>query len=436
MRKSPASADHNFERFKEIIMRLPATAQHKKKPASRGVFYRNSAWLHLWLGLMSGLIMIIVCLTGCIWVFEDEITSLLEPETKVAYQNKAVLPPSALMSIANTLYPDKKPNYATYQQGEAAYLVLGEGRTGNTVLRVNPYSGEIVSKKELKKGETDFFRFILNGHRFLWLPPEIGRPIVNYGTLIFMIILVTGMVLWWPKKWNKTTRDQSFKIKWKASFKRVNYDVHNVLGFYSLLVLVAIGFTGMVYGIQWWSKSLYWVTSGGQTMQEFKRMSSDSTNIGKYFTAAEVMDKTWNEISSKHPEAQGFYYAFANPERPASPISITIYPTAGKYYNNRSFAFDQHTGKQLKGNPMYEKSYEEGTFGTKLRRMNYEIHVGSILGLPGKFLAFFASLIGASLPVTGFMVWWGKRKKKSKVRISVPAAVRKREVEEAAVLTL
>lgn len=46
--------------------------------------------------------------------------------------------------------------------------------------------------------------------------------------------------------------------------------------------------------------------------------------------------------------------------------------------------------------------------------MNYDLHVGSILGLPGKILAFFGALIGASLPVTGFLVWWGKRKKKKK----------------------
>ena len=43
--------------------------------------------------------------------------------------------------------------------------------------------------------------------------------------------------------------------------------------------------------------------------------------------------------------------------------------------------------------------------------MNYDIHVGAVLGLPGKILAFFASLIAASLPVTGFVIWWGRRKK-------------------------
>ncbi|MGN6494809.1 MAG: PepSY-associated TM helix domain-containing protein [Agriterribacter sp.] len=387
----------------------------KNKNSSRSLFYRISAWLHLWLGLISGIIMVIVCITGCIWVFQDEITAWMEPETKVAAQNKPVIAPSALMHIADSLYPKKKPNYAAYQQGRAITLALGQGRKGNTILRVHPYTGAVISTKNHKEGETDFFRFILNGHRFLWMPYEIGRPIVNYGTMIFVLILITGMVLWWPKKWTKATREQSFNIKWKASFKRVNYDLHNVLGFYSLLVLTAIALTGMVYGIEWYSKGLYWITSGGETLPEFKRNKSDSLQLGKFYTPQQVMDASWNKVITEHPEAKGFYYVFADTSRASSPISITIYPTVGKYYDTRSFSFDQHTGKQLPAaNKIYEKSFEEGSAGDKIRRMNYDIHVGSILGLPGKIMAFFAALIGASLPITGFIIWWGKQKKKGR----------------------
>ena len=358
--------------------------------------------------------MLIVCVTACIWVFHDEITRLTEPGTVIARQDKPVITPSQVKEIAAARYPDKKPNYVTYQQGTAIYLALGEGRKGNTIMRLNPYTGQVISVLEHKADEVDFFRFILNGHRFLWMPVEIGRPIVNYSTLIFVIILITGMVLWWPQKWTKATRDQSFKIKWKASFKRVNYDLHNVLGFYSLLVVLAMALTGMVYGIKWYSQGLYWVTSAGQSLPEFKRPQSDSLQAGKLYTPDQAMDLAWGKVLSKHPEAEGFYYSFADTSKPKSAISITIYPTVGKYYNNRSYAFDQHTLKPLEGNKVYEASFEEAGFGTKLRKMNYDIHVGSILGLPGKILAFFGALIGASLPVTGLLVWLGRKKKSKK----------------------
>lgn len=389
-----------------------------RKSASRSLFYRIAAWLHLWLGLITGIVMIIVCLTGCIWVFQDEITAyILEPETRVTHQAAPVLTPSQIQRIATAKFPDKKVSYATYQQGRAIYVGMGEARRGGTSLRLNPYTGKIISVSERKEGEVDFFRFILNGHRFLWLPYEIGRPIVNYSTLVFVITLITGMVLWWPAKWTKSARAKSFFIKWKGSFKRVNYDLHNVLGFYSLLIVFAIACTGMVYGIQWFSKGLYWTTSGGNSLPDFARLESDSLQMGKHFTGKNAMDIVWSRVISEHSRAEGFYYSFPDSTKPKSTINVTIYPSAGQYYNHIAYSFDQHTLKQLPRHEVYGANFATSSFGVKLRKMNYDIHVGSILGLTGKVIAFFASLIGASLPITGFIIWWGKRKKKTKKRI-------------------
>ena len=378
-------------------------------------FRKINNWLHLWLGLASGIIVFIVCVTGCIWVFNEEITGLMEPETRVERQDKPVIMPSQLMKIGNTLYPDVKVSYANYQQGRAINLGLGERRGPNITLKINPYTGEVISKEVHKKGETNFFRWVLNGHRFLWMPFEIGRPIVNYGTLIFVILLITGLVWWYPKKWTKSTRDKSFKIKWDGSFKRVNLDLHNVLGFYSLLFLLAIAMTGMVYGIKWYSEGLYWVTSGGDSLPGRDReANSDSLMAHKFYTPQQAIDKAWTTVIAKHPKSEGFYYSFPDTAKAKSAIFVTIYPNSGQFYNNQSYTFDQHTLKELPRDKVYGATYDGAPFGTKLRKMNYDIHVGSILGFPGKVLAFLSSLIGASLPVTGFLVWWGKRNKKDK----------------------
>lgn len=382
-------------------------------------FKKVNNWLHLWLGLGSGIIVFVVCITGCIWVFNEEITALLEPKTVIEKQDKPVLLPSALSEIAKKQYPDKKVSYVTYQQGRAVNIGVG-GRRGGATLKVNPYTGEIISKKDRKEGEVDFFRFILNGHRFLWMPVEIGRPVVNYATLIFVVLLITGLIWWYPKKWNKRTKDKSFKIKWNGSFKRVNLDLHNVLGFYSLLFALAIAMTGAVYGIKWYSESLYWVTSGGQSLGAYSRFESDSLQANKFYTPQQAIDKAFLFAMKENPKAEGFYYSFPDPTKAKSIISIYVYPTAGQFYNNKSYQFDQHTLKQLKGNsPVYDVDYAEAGFGSKLRKMNYDIHVGSILGFPGKVLAFLASLIGASLPITGFLVWWGRKYGKNK-KVKMP----------------
>jgi uncharacterized iron-regulated membrane protein len=396
-----------------------STQNLAKQKQKKSNFKRINNWLHLWLGLLSGIIVLVVCLTGCIWVFNEEITGLLEPKTKVEWQDKAVLTPSQLVKIAAKLYPDKVPSYANYQQGRtinlnlrAADAGLRERRSGGTLLKINPYTGEVIAREVHQKGETDFFRFILNGHRALWLPYEIGRPIVNYGTLVFVILLITGLIWWYPKKWNTSTRDKSFKIKWNASFKRVNLDLHNVLGFYALLLLAAIALTGMVYGIRWYSNGLYWITTGGEKLAEYKRMESDSLAKGKYYKPEQVMDLAWAKAIARHPKSMGFYYSFPDSLQVKAAIDITVYPNKGQFYNSVGYTFDQHTLKELKRRDAYSVAYQSASFGQKLRRMNYDIHIGSILGFPGKMLAFLSSLIGASLPVTGFLVWYGRKVKK------------------------
>ena len=77
-----------------------------------------------------------------------------------------------------------------------------------------------------------------------------------------------------------------------------------------------------------------------------------------------------------------------------------------RFGNNDLFYFDRYSGKLLKYLPNAKKS-----MGLKLNDLNYDIHIGQALGLTGKIIAFLASLISASLPVTGFIIWLGKRKK-------------------------
>jgi len=390
-----------------------------KKKSKDTLFRRINNWLHLWLGLASGVIVLIVCITGCIWVFNEEITGLLEPKTQVKWQNKPVLSPGQLTAIAAKASPKMVLSYANYQQGTAITLSLrkagtSDRRSGNTVLKINPYTGEVISKTVHQKGETDFFRFILNGHRFLWMSPKIGRPIVNYGTLIFVVLLITGLIWWYPKKWNKSTRDKSFKIKWGASFKRVNLDLHNVMGFYALLFLAAIALTGMVYGIKWYSEGLYWVSSGGEKLSEFKIIESDSLQKGKHYTPSQAIDAAWAIVIKENPKSMGFYYSFPDTSNAKAVIDISVYPSKGQFYNRASYSFDQHTLQQIKRLDPYSVPYEKASASEKLRKMNYDIHVGSILGFPGKVLAFLVTLIGASLPITGFLVWYGRKFKKKK----------------------
>lgn len=167
------------------------------------MFYRISAWLHLWLGLISGIVIVIVSLTGAILTFEQELRVWLQPYQTVNSNNRPILPPSVLSK--KVMKEFKFPSVAgVYYQGEnrSAIVPYYADPKRYTIVYIDPYSGKVLHSQLLDK---DFYRIMLTGHYQLWLPRPIGQPIVAYSTLIFVVTLISGIVLWWPKKWTKTT---------------------------------------------------------------------------------------------------------------------------------------------------------------------------------------------------------------------------------------
>ncbi|SJN47774.1 PepSY domain-containing protein [Sphingobacterium sp. JB170] len=385
----------------------------KTKKKNKGLFRRISDWLHLWLGLSSGAIVFIVSITGCFYAFQQEIKDALEPWRFVQVQSGGFVPPSLLLDTASKYMPDARPTGLTYsnEQGAAAigYSGMENGKRTFSVVFMDPYTGSFLKKQQtIGTGEFDFFRFIIDGHRALWLPYEIGRPIVGVATLIFLALLITGMIMWWPKKWNRTARGKSFKIKWSGRFKRLNYDLHNVLGFYSLLFALALAVTGLVWSFAWFDKGLYFIASMGEHKQEHHHPHSDISQKDRLWSGPMTpLDSAWYATIKQVDKIGGMYMTPILQDEDDS-YEILIYHNEGSYYNQSAYFYDRYTLEPLE---MNGSKFNESKFADRLTMMNYDIHVGSILGLPGKVFAFLISLICASLPITGFLVWWNKRKK-------------------------
>ncbi|NIJ44444.1 putative iron-regulated membrane protein [Wenyingzhuangia heitensis] len=383
-----------------------------KKKKGKSSFRKINDWLHLWLGLTSGIIVFIVSITGCFYAFQQEINDVLEPWRFVEKQNADFVPPSQLIDTAKVYMPNQQPSGLTYSDAEGAaaigFVSRANGVRSFTAIFINPYTGKFIKKQQLSgSGEFDFFRFIIDGHRTLWLPRNIGRPVVGIATLIFVFLMISGLIMWWPKNLKKANRNKSFKIKWKASFRRVNYDLHNVLGFYSLILGLMIAVTGLVWSFEWFADSLYYVTSVGDERPEHEHPHSD-VNYKDLIVNDSVssLDKAWYLTREEEMNAQGFYMTPVLKDEDDA-IEIIAYQDKGAYYNRNEYYYDQYTLKPLR---MKGDRYTEANFADQLTMLNYDIHIGAVLGFPGKILAFFISLICASLPITGFIIWLKKKK--------------------------
>ncbi len=369
--------------------------------------------LHLWLGLSSGLVVFIVAVTGCIYAFQSEIQDLTQSYRWVEPRSEAILPPSTLSALADEALPNKHLHAVLYPEvgrsAQAIYYSFEENYYYFVYL--NPYTGEVL---KVKDEFADFFRLVLDGHFYLWLPPEIGQPVVASFTLVFLVMLISGLVLWWPK--NKKVRKQRLTVKWDARWRRKNFDLHSVFGFYVLGFAAIFALTGLIWGFTWFRDGVFKLASGGQTYVDYYAPASQSNQT--YSDSIPAIDRVWQRMRSEYPDAE--WIEVHPPEGPNSSIAANANPDASTYWKMDYRYFDANTLEELPVDHIWNR-FHQATFADKLMRINYDIHVGAIGGLAGKFLAFCLSAVVASLPVTGFLIWWG-RKKKSK-RKEVPAQV-------------
>ncbi|MEM1340650.1 MAG: PepSY-associated TM helix domain-containing protein [Bacteroidota bacterium] len=378
-------------------------------------FKKYIGQLHLWLGLACGTIIFLLGITGCILAFEVELKELLhqdklfvEPESdsqplllsrslELANQSlgedikvqRLYVPSDPQRSIIAVNYtPDSNPTGIWYWDSMEHYLHV----------YVNPYKAKVLDKED----ETfEFFYFVEWLHYSLLLKTEIGQPIIGYATLIFVFLLFSGLILWWPN--NKKAFKARSWFQWKSTtkWKRKNYDLHNIVGFYAMFLVIFIALTGLMWAFTWFNDGVVWLANGGYTMEK-ETVKVESTY--SFPGTIRPLDVAHQYLKTNYPKANTYHVRL--PEDTFSTIGIYV-----DYTNNTRdvyLQFDQYSGQLLHTGGQWEYK----TNGEKISALNYDIHVGAIGGMVGKTIAFFLSLFAASLPVTGFLIWYGRTFKK------------------------
>lgn len=385
-------------------------------------FKRFAGWLHLWLGLITGLVVMVVSLTGCIYVFDQEIFAIAHRNlVKVAPQKKP-LPLSKLVeNVQKALGADKTISTVTLSGATNSYVfsAIEQNKPENRSLTyfgqfayldqiyVNQYTGKVLGIIDMRY---EFFNVVEKLHRQLLLTKNIGSPIVGYSILIFLVMLITGFVLWLPKNYKQFKKSTS--IKWRAKWKRVNYDMHNSLGFWVWPLAMLIAVTGLVWSFRWWEAGIYQML-GTKTRPKF------ATALPNISVADTALNKTDQIISTLLPILKGNWNAVSlsipTKKDKVATAYVDLKTRTDGWRGVSYYFFDGRTAKLIKALPHSNK-----TLGMKWRNSNLGIHTGRIYGWWTQILAFVASLICASLPVSGFLIWWGKRFKKKRPS-SVPS---------------
>ncbi|SDE16262.1 PepSY-associated TM helix domain-containing protein [Niabella drilacis] len=389
-----------------------------------GLFKIWASRLHLWLGMTVGILVFIISITGCLYVFKDEIEDQLRREVifhgEPSIENKTILPLRVLEAKVQEqchekynvhwadIPMDKKRSYQFYfyETDPDAWNYFDEYIIYKTAY-VNPFTGKVLAVYDEKNG---FFNIVKIIHWSFLLNSGWGKYVVGIPVLIFLVMLITGIILWWPK--NRKARKQRIWFRWKnvRAWRRRNYDLHSILGFYASFTALIIAVTGLFYAFTFVQNAIYFSFSGGKTT--IPDFSDIVTRAPDSLRNEQTLDKIGRQVEALYPTAFSYSVDLGNEhldshEHPN--FSVYVKQLGYSYHIMHQLIFDENSGALLKNYNHREKNPGEKAIGA-----NYDVHVGAILGLPTKILAFITSLVCASLPVTGFLVWYGRRRKKKK----------------------
>jgi len=372
------------------------------KKSGKSWLSKTIAWIHLWPSLISALILIFVCLTGTIIVYCDEIMEWSAGDARYVQEIKEErLTVEQLITHLRKEFPDRRnPGYmVSYRDPERSVRFnMFSKELGLRMVYVDPYTGKVLKDD----GTIYFFYITAHLHNSLLLG-KTGAWIVDVATIIFLIELITGLVLWWPVKWTKSTRDASFKVKWKAKFKRLNYDLHNVIGFYALSICMILTVTGLIIAFEPFSKFTI-KAFGGNASHDWEEQLPAFDDLKQ---PADI-NQTIAKLFDSYPNAKEAQVATFKIDSVGT-YGLRLARTIGlkSADNAHIFFVDRYSGKPI-------ATPKEAEMHEVVENWYWSLHMGTWMDQVGKLTTFIGGLVSTSLPITGFLIWWGRRKKGKK----------------------
>ena len=386
--------------------------------------------IHLWLSVPFGLIITLVCFSGAILVFENEVNEWFRRDLYyVETVKESPLPMDKLLEKVATTLPDSVSVTGvsiSSDPGRAYQVSLSKPRRAS--LYVDQYTGEVKGKSE----RSGFFMFMFRMHR--WLLDSMnpgnegifwGKMIVGVSTLLLVFVLISGIVIWWPR--TRKALKNSLNITATKGWRRFWYDLHVAGGMYALIFLLAMALTGLTWSFPWYRTAFYKVfgVEVQQRAAQGHEQKSDAQKRDTKLAAHREKKREGNEVRkgerSRRPEnnhsdmysvTSPFVYwqeiydklRRQNPEYKQISISSGTASVSFNRFGNQR-ASDRYSFNTDNGEFTETSLYQHQDKSGKIRGWIYSVHVGNWGGMFTRILTFIAALLGAALPLTGYYLW-------------------------------
>jgi uncharacterized iron-regulated membrane protein len=347
--------------------------------------------LHRWAGLGAGIVLVIVGLSGAILAFREEAEHALHPEIWRSVPSGERLSLEAVLAAVRREGPGPDPLTVRVPRraDESFEVLLVDGRAAY----VDAYSGRVLGSRRRNEG------FFYQTHRLhtQLVADRVGGVVVTTSTAILLGLALSGLWIGWPKRGKVR---QALVLRLGAGGKRLNRDLHTVLGLYTAIVLAVLCVSGLLI-------------SGGQTIYPALERLTGATPLPRPPPPPEI-------VPGK--PLIGPTQALAAADR-AVPDAATLAvglppPKAGFYTIYKRFPEDKTPLGRTRvrvdpytGEVRFVESSRRGSFAQRLPMKMRALHTGDTWGWPTRILFALSSAWVAGLAVTGFLMWWWRRKK-------------------------
>ncbi|HVQ30246.1 MAG TPA: PepSY-associated TM helix domain-containing protein, partial [Vicinamibacteria bacterium] len=222
--------------------------------ALRKVFF----WLHLTAGVLAGLVILVLSVTGTLLMYEKQVTRWADGYRRAPAAGATRLPIETLLARVRETR-SAPPTSVMLEADPTAPASLGYGREGT--LFVDPYDGAVLGEGSTRARA--FFRSVTDWHR--WLSTEgdnraLGKAVTGAANLIFLFIVMSGFYLWWPRSWTWRSLRAVTWFQGGLPGKARDFNWHNVIGLWMAVPLFFVVLGGVVISYPWATALVYRLT--------------------------------------------------------------------------------------------------------------------------------------------------------------------------------
>ena len=345
--------------------------------------------VHRYVALSLGALVVLMGLTGASLVFRDELTAWLTPAVAIASSTPAPGHYERVFAAARKAVPDARSIEIVPSRGDRAPEVIVDTASGWRHLFIDPHDGAVVADSTRQWLP---FAMFFQLHKRL-MAGQAGEYVVAWVGLALAFLAASGLVLWWPRKWQ-----QAFRIRWDGNRLAVSYDLHRCAGAAFALLLIFNAVTGLMMNLDSASVALV------NRMAFSRGEPSPPTASSNAFAVRRPLDEIVAAAERALPAGNVSRVVVRDADAPV--VVRKILPGDNDTHGMNRIYVDAASTSVLRASLL-----ERLPAGNAMFEWLYPLHTGKFIGAPHKVVLVVAGLVPLLSLVTGLIVWRSKSRR-------------------------